>query len=82
MAVLTNLRKAANHPLLLRNHYSDNIIAKMSIDILKVNDLHVHVYCLKLVPPPTCTCMYIYYLHVCIFETEDKAAGSLTGGGL
>ena len=36
MTVLTNLRKAANHPLLLRNHYSDDIIASMSTEILKV----------------------------------------------
>ena len=65
MAVLTNLRKAANHPLLLRNHYSNDIIAKMSIDILKVNGL-------------TCTCillkacsstnmyMYVHILPTCM----------------
>ena len=39
MTVLTNLRKAANHPLLLRNHYSDDVIAKMSKDILQVHDI-------------------------------------------
>ena len=36
MSVLTQLRKAANHPLLLRSHYSDDIIASMSTEILKV----------------------------------------------
>lgn len=51
MAVLTNLRKAANHPLLLRNHYSNDIIAKMSIDILQVNG-------------PTCTCIHVYLITV------------------
>jgi SWI/SNF-related matrix-associated actin-dependent regulator 1 of chromatin subfamily A len=35
MSVLTQLRKAANHPLLLRSHYSDDIIASMSTEILK-----------------------------------------------
>ena len=37
MSVLTQLRKAANHPLLLRYHYSDDIIASMSTEILKVS---------------------------------------------
>ena len=56
MAVLTNLRKAANYPLLLRNHYSDDIIAKMSIGIFKVNRVSgltcilVPIYSVSLLP--------------------------------
>lgn len=37
MSVLTQLRKAANHPLLLRYHYSDDVIASMSTEIMKVS---------------------------------------------
>ena len=46
MSVLTQLRKAANHPLLLRSHYSDDVIASMSTEILKVG-INVTLYFLS-----------------------------------
>ena len=36
-SMLMQLRKASNHPLLLRNHYNDEILLKMAKKLTKVN---------------------------------------------
>lgn len=35
-SMLMQMRKIANHPLLLRNHFSDQVLRKMAVKIAKV----------------------------------------------